>query len=52
VLKSYLILGQFSVSRSGEDVGIKRSRKTKPTGKVHKVFKEVSKLAPTGGKDR
>jgi len=27
-----------------EDVPIKRARKTGPTGKVHKVFEEVSKL--------
>jgi len=28
----------------GEDVQIKRARKTGPNGKVHKVFEEVSKL--------
>ena len=28
----------------GEEVQIKRARKSGPTGKVHKIFKEVSKL--------
>jgi transcriptional regulator with XRE-family HTH domain len=28
----------------GEEAQIKRARKTGPTGKVHKVFEEVSKL--------
>ena len=28
----------------GEEVQIKRARKTGPTGKVHKIFEEVSKL--------
>jgi hypothetical protein len=28
----------------GEDAQIKRARKTGPTGKVHKIFEEVSEL--------
>jgi hypothetical protein len=41
------VFGRDSLSVAellGEDVPIKRARKTGPTGKVHKVFEEVSKL--------
>jgi hypothetical protein len=38
------VLG-FSVAELlGEEVQIKRARKAGPTGKVHKIFEEVSKL--------
>jgi transcriptional regulator with XRE-family HTH domain len=38
------ILGLSMAELLGEDVPIKRARKTGPTGKVHKIFEEVSKL--------
>lgn len=37
-------LGVSMTELLGEDVQIKRARKTGPTGKVHKIFEEVSKL--------
>jgi hypothetical protein len=38
------VMGVPVVELLGEDVPIKRAGKTGPTGKVHKVFEEVSKL--------
>jgi transcriptional regulator with XRE-family HTH domain len=38
------VLGVTLAELLGEEVQIKRARKTGPTGKVHKVFEEVSKL--------
>jgi hypothetical protein len=38
------VLGVTVAELLGEEVQIKRARKTGPTGKVHKVFEEVSKL--------
>jgi transcriptional regulator with XRE-family HTH domain len=38
------ILGVSVAELLGEEVQIKRARKTGPTGKVHKIFEEVSKL--------
>jgi hypothetical protein len=38
------ILGVPVVELLGEDVQTKRARKTGPSGKVHRVFEEVSKL--------
>lgn len=38
------VLGVSMAELLGEDVQIKRARKSGPTGKVHKIFEEVSKL--------
>jgi len=38
------VLGVSMAELLGEEVQIKRARKTGPTGKVHKIFEEVSKL--------
>ncbi|MEK6283942.1 MAG: helix-turn-helix transcriptional regulator [Acidobacteriota bacterium] len=38
------VLGVSMAELLGEDVQIKRASKTGPTGKVHKIFEEVSKL--------
>jgi hypothetical protein len=38
------VLGVSMAELLGDEVQIKRARKTGPTGKVHKVFEEVSKL--------
>jgi transcriptional regulator with XRE-family HTH domain len=35
------VLGVSMTELLGEEVQIKRARKTGPTGKVHKVFEEV-----------
>lgn len=40
------VLGISMTELLGEEVQLKRARKTGPTGKVHKVFEEVSKLPP------
>ena len=38
------VLGVSMAELLGEEVQIKRARKSGPTGKVHKIFEEVSKL--------
>ena len=38
------VLGVSMAELLGEEVQIKRARKSGPTGKVHKFFEEVSKL--------
>jgi hypothetical protein len=38
------VLGVSMNELLGEEVQIKRARKTGPTGNVHKIFEEVSKL--------
>lgn len=38
------VLGVPMTELLGDEMQIKRARKTGPTGKVHKVFEEVSKL--------
>ncbi|HEX7771757.1 MAG TPA: helix-turn-helix transcriptional regulator [Pyrinomonadaceae bacterium] len=45
------VLGVSVAELLGEEVQVKRSRKTGPTGKVHKVFEEVSKL-PRGQQEK
>ena len=42
--KAARVLGLSVAELLGEEVQIKRARKTGPTGKVHKTFEEVSKL--------
>lgn len=38
------VLGVSMAELLGEEVQLKRARKTGPTGKVHKIFEEVSRL--------